>query len=70
MGVGYGDGQRVGGIGAIWRGTRQQTFHHGADLILVATACPHCESNLGAAPGERSIPVRNVIDLLAESLGV
>jgi Fe-S oxidoreductase len=36
---------------------------------LVATACPHCESNLGAAPGEPSIPVRNVIDLLAESLG-
>jgi Fe-S oxidoreductase len=37
---------------------------------LVATACPRCESNLAAAKDEASIPVRNVIDLLAESLGV
>jgi Fe-S oxidoreductase len=36
---------------------------------IVATACPRCVSNLGAATGEDSIPVRDVIDLLAESLG-
>jgi Fe-S oxidoreductase len=42
----------------------------GVGAELVATACPRCESNLGAASGEPSIPVRNVIDLLADSLGV
>ena len=36
---------------------------------LVATACPRCVSNLGAASSAHSIPVRNLIDLLAESLG-
>ena len=36
MGVGDGDGERVGGIGAVERRARQQAFHHGADLALVA----------------------------------
>ena len=38
----------------------------GADLI--ATACPGCVSALKAAEGKAGIPVRDVIDLLAESV--
>ncbi len=35
---------------------------------LVATACPNCDTNLGYAAGQVGIPVKNVIDLLAESV--
>ena len=39
MGVGDGDGERVGGVGAVGGRARQEAPHHGADLALVAMAC-------------------------------
>ena len=38
MGMGDGDGERVGGVGAVERRARQQALHHGPDLALVAMA--------------------------------
>jgi len=35
---------------------------------MVATACPNCISNLGWASDKVSIPVKDIIDLLAESV--
>ena len=35
---------------------------------VVATACPNCDTNLGHEAGDVGIQVRNVIDLLAESV--
>ena len=39
MGVGDGDGECVGGVGAVGGRARQEAPHHGADLALVAMAC-------------------------------
>jgi hypothetical protein len=36
MGMGDGDGERVGGVRAVGRRARQQAFHHRPDLALVA----------------------------------
>jgi Fe-S oxidoreductase len=62
----------AGGHGDLVAGTALHRMEEaravGAELV--ATACPRCQSNLGAATGDDSIPVRNVIDLLAESVGV
>jgi Fe-S oxidoreductase len=38
----------------------------GADIV--ATACPNCDTNLGDVTEKVGIPVKNVIDLLAESV--
>ena len=38
MGMGDGDGERVGGVGAVGHGARQKPRHHGPDLALVAVA--------------------------------
>ena len=38
MRMGDGDGERVGGVGAVEHRARQQAFHHGPDLALVAMA--------------------------------
>ena len=69
---GAGDAVEAGGYGDFVAKTAAHRMEEaqavGAELV--ATACPHCESNLGAASSGGSIPVRNVIDLLAESLGV
>ena len=40
MRMGDGDGERVGGILAVWRGKRQQHAEHGADLRLVGVPGP------------------------------
>jgi Fe-S oxidoreductase len=69
---GGGDAVEAGGYGELVARTAAHRMEEaravGAELV--ATACPRCEANLGAAPGEHPIPIRNVIDLLAESLGV
>ena len=68
---GGGDAVEAGGFGDLVANTAAHRMEEaravGAELV--ATACPRCESNLTAAPSGHSIPVRNVIDLLAESLG-
>ncbi len=68
---GGGDAVEAGGFGDLVANTAAHRMEEaravGAELV--ATACPRCESNLTAASSGGSIPVRNVIDLLAESLG-
>jgi Fe-S oxidoreductase len=69
---GGGEAVEAGGYGELVARTAAHRIEE-AEAVgaeVVATACPRCASNLGAATGERTIPVRNVIDLLAESLGV
>jgi Fe-S oxidoreductase len=68
---GGGDAVEAGGFGDFVARTATHRMEEAGAVgaELVATACPRCVSNLGAASSGRSIPVRNVIDLLAESLG-
>jgi len=65
------DAVEAGGFGDLVANTAAHRMEEaqavGAELV--ATACPRCESNLDGARGDASIPVRNLIDLLAESLG-
>jgi len=69
---GGGEAVEAGGYGELVSKTAAHRIEEaravGAELV--ATACPRCESNLGAASRGSPIPVRNVIDLFAESLGV
>lgn len=68
---GGGTAVEAGGFGDLVANTAAHRMEEaravGAELV--ATACPRCESNLAAASSGGPIPVRNVIDLLAESLG-
>jgi Fe-S oxidoreductase len=69
---GGGEAVEAGGYGELVSKTAAHRIEEaravGAELV--ATACPRCESNLGAASSGSPIPVRSVIDLFAESLGV
>jgi Fe-S oxidoreductase len=68
---GGGTAVEAGGYGDLVANTAAHRMEEAqaVEAELVATACPRCVSNLGAASSAHSIPVRNVIDLLAESLG-
>lgn len=67
---GQGGAVEAGGYGELAERTAAHRMDEAAAVgaEIVATACPNCETALGAASGRHAIAVLNVIDLLAESV--